>query len=125
LVGVFAALALTLAAVGLAGVVSYAVGRRTREFGIRIALGAKGGDILRDVLRESGVLALVGVTGGVAISAAGATAVRALLFGVNGLDLPTCAAAGVAIVVVTLGASWLPARNAASVEPMSALTRDR
>jgi predicted permease len=124
LVGVFAALALALAAVGLAGVVSYAVGRRTREFGIRIALGATGADILGGVLREGVALAVVGIAGGVVVTAAGATAVRGLLFGVGGLDLPTYVAVALAMVAVTLAASWLPARQAASVEPFAALKQE-
>jgi putative ABC transport system permease protein len=121
LLAAFAAVAVLLAAIGLYGVVSYGVAQRTREVGVRVALGAQRRDVLRLVL--SGGLSLVGV--GVAVGVAAAfLATRflgSLLFGVRPLDLPTFAAAAALLTVVALGAHWVPVRRALRIDPASAL----
>jgi putative ABC transport system permease protein len=121
LLGLFAALALALAAIGLYGVVSYAVARRTHELGIRIALGATRAGVIRLVLRESAAM----VAAGVALGLLGATALTRLLAGqlyaIAPLDPATFAAVPVALTLVALLASYLPARRAARVSPMEAL----
>ena len=115
---------LLLAAIGVYGVTSYAVSRRTREIGIRVALGADRGRVLRLVLRQGLVLAAIGVGIGIAIAAAGTRLLESLLFGVTGLDLTTFAFACVLFAIVTLLASYLPARRATRVSPMAALRND-
>jgi predicted lysophospholipase L1 biosynthesis ABC-type transport system permease subunit len=121
LVGAFAALALLLASVGLYGVLSYAVAQRTAEIGLRMALGAQAGNVVRGVLRSALVLAGVGVALGV-VGALGVTRfLRSFLFDVSPTDPVTLGAVAVLLVVVTMLASWVPARRAASVDPISAL----
>jgi putative ABC transport system permease protein len=124
LLGTFGAVALLLAVLGLYGVVSYAVAERTREFGIRFALGASEGTVLRLVLRQAAVLAGLGLLLG-ALAAAGLSRVLAgLVYGVGALD--PLAFAGVAglLLAVALLASLLPARRAARVDPMTVLRAD-
>jgi putative ABC transport system permease protein len=124
LVSSFAVLALLLAAVGIYGVLSYSVAQRTREIGIRMALGADRGAVLRLVTGEGLRLALAGVVVGL-LGAAGATRVLAgLLFDVRPLDLPTFAAAAAGLALVALAASAVPALRASRVAPMSALRQD-
>jgi len=117
----FAAVALLLALVGIYGVVSFAVSQRTREFGIRSALGAKGTDILQLVLRQG--LALIGL--GLAVGAAGGYALSrylsSLLFGVEPTDPATFASVGLLLSAVAIAACWIPARRAASVDPALSL----
>jgi predicted permease len=112
---------LLLAAIGIYGVTAYSVSRRTREIGIRIALGADRGRVLRLVLRQGVVLAAIGVAIGIVLAGLGSTFLESLLFGVRGLDPLTFGAACVLFALVTLVASYLPARRAASVDPMVAL----
>jgi ABC-type antimicrobial peptide transport system permease subunit len=118
---VFGGLALLLASIGLFGVMSYAVARRTNEIGVRMALGARGGDVLLMVMRESMVL----VMSGLAIGLAGASVARRLiesqLFGLAATDIPTQAGATLVMVVVSALAGYLPARRASRVDPMVAL----
>ncbi len=118
-------LTLLLAAVGLYGIMSYTVGRRTTEIGVRMALGAQQSDVLSMVLRESLVLVIAGIVIGVPIALATARAVSDqladLLFGVKPLDIVSLAAAVLVMVAVAVLASYLPARRAAQVEPMAAL----
>jgi predicted lysophospholipase L1 biosynthesis ABC-type transport system permease subunit len=121
LAGAFALLALTLAAIGLYGVISYGVVRRTSEFGVRMALGAPKGAILWLVLRESLVLMAIGVAIGVPVGLAATRAIRAGLFGVSASDPLTFVAAAVLIGVVLLAGSYLPARRATRIDPMVAL----
>jgi macrolide transport system ATP-binding/permease protein len=117
----FGALALLLASVGLYGVLSYNVARRSREIGIRLALGAARATVLRGVLRETTVLSLTGIAIGLAIAFAVTKAVSTFLFGLTPRD-PMTLAATAAILLLTTGiAGYLPARRAASVDPMRAL----
>ncbi len=121
LLSAFAALALALAAVGLYGVLAYSVSRRTREIGIRMALGASGGDVLKLVVGEGLILALIGIAAGIACSLALTRLLEGLIFGVKATD-PWTLALGVAVLLIAAGAaSAIPARRAAHVEPLEAL----
>ncbi len=121
LVGGFAALALLLSVVGLYGVIAYSVSKRTREIGVRIALGAQPGAVYRLILNEAAWLAASGTVLGVVCSVAAATLMRKLLFGVSSWDVPTLAAVAAVLGVSALLASYFPARRAASVNPVDAL----
>jgi hypothetical protein len=112
---------LVLAAIGIYGVTAYAVSRRTREIGIRVALGADEGRVLRLVLRQGLILAGIGVAIGVALAAIGSTLIESLLYGVRGLDPITFAGASLLFAVVTLTATYIPARRAARIDAASAL----
>ncbi|WP_163995649.1 ABC transporter permease [Pyxidicoccus caerfyrddinensis] len=121
LLGAFGAVALLLSVAGLAAVVSYAVAQRTREFGIRFALGATAGDVLGLVLRQAVLLAGLGVVLGV-VGAVGLSRVLAgLVYGVSTTDPLVLAAVALLLLCVALLASWLPARRASRVDPMSVL----
>lgn len=117
----FGALALLLAAIGLFGLMSYNVARRTNEIGIRMALGAHRGDVLRMVMRESMRLVVVGVVVGVAGAIAAGRFIATLLFGLPPTDVGTIALAVVVMALVSAIAGYLPARRAAGVDPMVAL----
>ena len=121
LVGGFAAMALLLCLVGLYGVVAYSVSQRTREIGVRMALGAERGAVQRMILREAGRLAAVGIVLGLGAAVAAAALMRSLLFGVAAWDVPTLAAVTAVLGVSALVASFLPARRAARVNPVEAL----
>jgi predicted permease len=112
---------LLLAAIGIYGVTSYSVSRRTREIGIRMALGADRSTVLRLVIRQGAVLTGVGIALGLACGAAGAQVLRSLLFGVSALDPIAFGGAALLFGVVAIGASYLPARRATRVDPMLAL----
>ena len=117
----FAMVALALASIGLYGVVSYAVSRRSREMGIRMSLGAAPGTVVLQVVREGMVLVGVGTGVGLALALAGARVLRSLLYGVGALDPLTFIGVPVLLLAVTLLASYLPARRASRVDPVRAL----
>jgi putative ABC transport system permease protein len=121
LVGVFASAALALAAVGVYGVVAFSVTRRTQEIGVRMALGALRGDVLRLVLGEGARLAVAGVGIGIAASIAVTRVMSSLLFGVSATDPITFVGVAVLLAVVALLASYIPARRAMRLDPNSAL----
>ena len=120
----FGLVALLLACVGLYGTMSYALGRRTREIGIRMALGAAQARVLGSALAEALVIAVVGVSAGGFLAWAGARYVRSLLFEVTPLDLPTTAAAVAILFTVAIGAGYLPARRASRLTPLEALREE-
>ena len=121
LISVFAAVALVLAAVGIYGVMSYAVAQRTQEIGIRMALGAGQENILQMVMRNGATLALVGVTIGLLAAFLLARLISSLLFQTSAADPPTFSIVPLLLLAVALLASYLPARRAARVDPMVAL----
>ena len=121
LLAIFGLTSLVLGGAGLYGVMSYTVARQTKEIGVRMALGAQRGNILRMVLREAGILVIAGMVIGIAASLAGAQLLRSLLFGVAPRDPLTLAAMCGVLLLTGLFAAWWPARRAASVDPMQAL----
>jgi predicted permease len=124
LVGVFAAAALLLAAIGIYGVVSYATARRTNEIGLRMALGARPPEIRAMVLRASVRPIALGLAAGIVAALAIGRLISALLFGTEATDPTTFAAVAVMIVAVALAASWVPARRAARIAPLIALRHE-
>ncbi len=121
LLGLFAAMALVLAAIGIFGVISHSVSQRTREIGIRVALGAQSKDVLKQVLQEGARLAAVGLALGLAGSLAATRLIATLLFGVKPADPLTFVVVAVILASVTLAASYIPARRATRVDPTVAL----
>ncbi len=122
--GAFALLALVIAAIGTYGVMAYAIAQRTRELGIRVALGASGGNVVRLVVRQGMLPALAGIGIGVVGALLGARLLASLLYGVGTHDVPTFAIAVSALGAVALMACYLPARRAANADPMLALRSD-
>jgi macrolide transport system ATP-binding/permease protein len=121
LVGGFAFLALLLSVVGLYGVIAYSVSQRTREIGVRIALGAQTGAVYKMILREAGWLAAVGVGGGLVCAVGAATLMKKMLYGTQSWDAFTLASVAAVLGFAALAASYAPARKAASVDPVEAL----
>lgn len=121
LVGGFAAVALLLGVVGLYGVIAYSVSQRTREIGVRIALGAQRATVYRLILKEAGMLTLAGIVIGLGCSVLTASVMRKLLFGTPPWDVTTLGGVALVLGASALLASYLPARRAASVDPIKAL----
>jgi putative ABC transport system permease protein len=121
LVGLFAAAALALAAVGIYGVVAFSVARRTQEIGIRMAIGARRGNVLCLVLGEGARMAALGVVIGIGVSLEITRLLSTLLFGVSATDPLTFGGVAVLLSLVALAASYIPAHRATKVDPMVAL----
>ena len=121
LIGSFAGLALLLAAVGIYGVVAYAVSRRTHEIGIRVAVGAQPGDVLRLMLVRGAWPPIAGVMLGLPAAYLGTKVLSAFLYGVGPLDPRTYAVVALLVILISLAAAYLPARRATRVDPISAL----
>jgi putative ABC transport system permease protein len=124
LIGLFTALALAIATVGVAGVLAFSVTQRTNELGIRVALGAQRSEILRMILGEGVAMALVGLAVGGAAALPLSRLMKGLLFGVEPADPPTIAMSALLLVVVAVAAAWVPARRATAVDPITALRGD-
>ena len=121
MLGTFAALAITLASVGVFGVLSYFVTQRTREIGIRVALGATSGDILKMIVGRGLAFAGAGLVVGLLAAAPVVWSMQSLLFQVKPLDLTTILVVSAVLVLVATVASYLPARRALRIEPLTAL----
>jgi putative ABC transport system permease protein len=124
LIGLFAGLALAIATVGVAGVLAFSVSQRRHELGIRVALGAARGTILRMILGEGAAMAVIGLAVGGAAAVPLSNLVTGLLFGIEPADPPTIAMAAILLLVVAVAAAWVPARRATTVDPMTALRGD-
>jgi putative ABC transport system permease protein len=124
LLAAFAALALALAAAGIYSVLAYAVGRRTREIGIRMAVGATFGNVMQLVLKEGLNPVLLGVVAGLAIASALTHFLANMIFGVTASDPATYACVAALLIAVSMAASAIPAWRAASVDPVRAISED-
>jgi putative ABC transport system permease protein len=124
LVGVFGGLALLLASIGVYGVMAFSIARRTRELGVRMALGARTGDVFRLVLGEGCLLVVIGVVLGLAGAYAGASWLSKFLFGIDARDPATYALVASMLALVALAACLVPARRAMKVDPIIALRAD-
>ena len=121
LLGIFAGVGVTLAVIGIYGVMAFGVTQRTREFGVRMALGAKRGDVMSLVLRQGLALAAVGIALGLAGASAATRYLEGMLFGLTPLDRPTFAVVALLFAIVAAAAAYVPARRATRVEPIVAL----
>ncbi|HUQ82142.1 MAG TPA: ABC transporter permease [Gemmatimonadaceae bacterium] len=121
ILALFAALGLLLASMGIYGVLSYSVAQRTQEMGIRMALGADAGNVRRLVVRDGVTVALIGVAVGLAAAVPATRVLAALLYGVDSLDMQVFALVAATLTAVALAASYLPARRATRLDPMTAL----
>jgi len=121
MLGIAGAMALVLGIIGIYGVISYTVSQRKREIGIRLALGAQGGDVLQMVLKQGAKMALVGVAVGLGAAFGLTELMKSLLFGVTARDPMTFAAVAALLLFVALLASYIPARRAMLVDPIVAL----
>jgi predicted permease len=124
LIGLFAATAVVLASIGLYGVIAYGVSERTREIGIRLALGARQRDVQRLIVRGGGLLAVLGIAVGLAAAIAGGRVLESQLHGVDSVDPLTMAGAVLVLLPVALLASWIPARRATRVDPAITLREE-
>src|SRR6202012_29071 len=122
--GGFGLLALALACIGIYGVTAYSVSQRTSEIGIRMALGAQRGGMLRMVLREASWLAVMGIVAGLAGALALTRLIASMLYGLKSYDPLTFGASALLLLLVGLAASWIPARRAAGIDPMRALRHE-
>jgi predicted permease len=117
----FGIVAVFLACIGIYGLLSYSVARRTSELGIRVALGARSGSLLWMILRESLILLAIGLTVGASVAVGSTRILKSLLYELNPLDPMAMAVALAVVAVMTLAAAWLPAHRATRIEPMQAL----
>ena len=124
LFGVFAALALLLAAIGIYGVMSFSVAQRSRELGVRLALGARRGSVMRMVLNEAARLVAPGIALGLLLALASGRLLDGLLFEVSTLDPTTYVTVAVVLTVVALGASCFPAMRATRVDPLTSIRNE-
>ena len=124
MMGIFAVLALLLASIGLYAVMAYIVRQRTREFGIRIAVGATGGEVVSMTIREGMLLVTAGIAIGLILARVLTSALETLLFGISDTDAPTFIGVAVILSVVALCACYLPARRASRVDPVAALRHE-
>ena len=118
---VFGVLALFLAAIGLYGVLTYSVSQRVREIGVRVALGAQGGDVLRLVIRQGMVLALAGIGAGLVLSFGATRVLSSILFDTSPTDLLSFSVISFLLAAIAALASYLPARRALGVDPLESL----
>ena len=125
LLGGFAAFAIVIAGVGLFGVLSYAVAQRTREIGIRMALGARPGDVARMVARQGLVVTVAGLTAGLGVAFVLVRSLSTFLYGVTAHDAGSFIAAPAVIIVVSAVACLVPVRRATRIDPLRALRSDR
>jgi putative ABC transport system permease protein len=121
LLGLFSGVALAIATIGIYGVIAYSVERRSREFGLRMALGAQPSDVLSLVMKQGAGLALIGVVVGLVAAFALTRLMTSLLFGVTPTDLATFSSVTVILTIVALAASYIPARRATKVDPIQTL----
>jgi hypothetical protein len=124
LLALFGVLAFVLAATGVYGVLGYRAVQRTREIGVRVALGARRPDVVRLLVREGALLAVGGVAIGLIVASVSTRLVASWLYGVGGIDPATFAAVAVAMIAVSLAASWIPAYRASRTDAMEALRHD-
>jgi len=121
LLSLFSGVALAIATVGIYGVVSYSVARRTKEFGLRMVLGAQGEDVLGLVMKQGAGMILIGVASGLVLAFGFTRLMASLLFGVTATDLPTFASVTILLFGVALAACYIPARRATRVDPIQTL----
>jgi ABC-type antimicrobial peptide transport system permease subunit len=121
LIAIAASVALLLGMIGIYGVMSYIVSQRTGEIGVRLALGAEPGSVAGMIVRQGGLVALVGIAVGLATALAGSRLMASLLYGVSSRDPGVFAGAAAALLTIAMLACWLPARRAAAVDPLVAL----
>ena len=121
LLGMFGMAALLIAVAGIYGLLSYSVSQRTREFGVRLALGAPQSNVHWIVLRHALILLGLGIGAGIALAVAASSVMRTFIYGFHGYDVFTVAVVAAVLAVCGLAASYLPARRAAKVDPMTAL----
>ena len=121
LLAIAATVALLLGAIGIYGVISYIVAQRTGEIGVRLAMGAEPRTVARMILRQGGLVTLLGIVAGLIAALAGSQLIRSLLYGVSPRDPIVFSLTTVALLVVALLACWLPARRASRLSPLQAL----
>jgi putative ABC transport system permease protein len=117
----FSVTALAIATVGIYGVVSYSVARRTKEFGLRMVLGAQGGDVLGLVMKQGALMVLIGLTAGLVTALLLTRLMASVLFAISPTDAATFASVTAVLAVVALAACYVPARRATRVDPMQTL----